>query len=88
MGCITATWCAYFQRSTMGLHRQLRGAHTFRSRGESIKHETTYMGHYMLWLLSVAGDNDACTYDRVLVESYYVLLYKEVDMSLQKKGVA
>ena len=29
----------------------------------------TCMEHYVVWLLAVAGDADACTYDRVLVES-------------------
>ena len=45
------------------------------------------MEHYVVWLLAVAGDGDACTYDRVLVESCYVELYKEVPRSVRKTVV-
>ena len=32
-------------------------------------HIHTCMEHYVVWPLAVVGDGDACTYDRVLVES-------------------
>ena len=47
---------------------------------------TTYVDHYVVWLLPMADDKDACTYGRVLVESG-LLLYKENATSLRKKVV-
>jgi len=44
----------------------------------------TYMDHCVVWLISVAGDKDACAYDRALVESG-LLLYKKVSRSLREK---
>ena len=42
--------------------------HTFKSRGEYVAWDS-HIQHYVVWLLLVADDKDACTYDRAPVES-------------------
>ena len=43
---------------------------------------------YVVWLLSVVGDRDACAYDRLLVVTMYCFIRELLGRYVRKKVIA